>query len=291
MRINYTQEMYDYILEIAPGRLNSEIADMFNKKFGTNLSAKTIKSYKGNHKIVSRSSKIDYSKIKHKKLLNNEQVEYLKSVYQGISNRECTRLMNEKFNTSFTCQQIKGQKRNLHLDSGLTGRFEKGYRPPNPIKKGEHLSVETEFKKGDVPKNWVPFGTERKKGDGYIYVKISDKRGIKYPGKVNWKQKHILLWEKKHGSVPKDKTLLFLDGNKENVSLDNLALITKSQRLIMCRKKLIYDDPELTKEGILIAQTLEATYKKQNELKEKRSGKHGNKRTAKRNVSNAKNIE
>lgn len=164
MRINYTQEMYDYILEIAPGRLNSEIADMFNKKFGTNLSAKTIKSYKGNHKIVSRSSKIDYSKIKHKKLLNNEQVEYLKSVYQGISNRECTRLMNEKFNTSFTCQQIKGQKRNLHLDSGLTGRFEKGYSPPNPIKKGEHLSVETEFKKGDVPKNWVPIGTERKKG-------------------------------------------------------------------------------------------------------------------------------
>lgn len=291
MRINYTQEMYDYILEIAPGRLNSETADMFNKKFGTNLSAKTIKSYKGNHKIVSKISKIDYSKIKHKKLLNDEQVEYLKSVYQGISNRECTRLMNEKFNTSFSCQQIKAQKRNLHLDSGLTGRFEKGYSPPNPIKKGEHLSVETEFKKGDVPKNWVPIGTERKKADGYIYVKISDKRGIKYPGKVNWKQKHILLWEKKHGPVPKDKTLLFLDGNKENVTLDNLALITKAQRLIMCRKKLIYDDPELTKEGILIAQTLEATYKKQNELKEKRSGKHGNKRTAKRNVSNAKNIE
>lgn len=41
----------------------------------------------------------------------------------------------------------------------------------------------------------------------------------------------------------------------------------------MCNKKLIYDDPKLTKEGILIAQTLESTYKKQNELKEKRKRK------------------
>ena len=89
--MRYTQEMRDYILEIAPGRLNSEIADMFNKKFGTNLSAKTIKSYKSNYGIVSKVSKIDYSKIKYKKLLNDKQVEYLKKIYQGISNRECTR--------------------------------------------------------------------------------------------------------------------------------------------------------------------------------------------------------
>ena len=52
MSMRYTQEMRDYIIEIAPGRLNSEIADMFNKKFGTNLSAKTIKSYKDNHKTL-----------------------------------------------------------------------------------------------------------------------------------------------------------------------------------------------------------------------------------------------
>ena len=271
--MRYTQEMRDYIIEIAPGRLNSEIADMFNKKFGTNLSAKTIKSYKSNYGIVSKVSKIDYTKIKYKKLLNDEQVEYLKEIYQGISNRECTRLLNEKFDTSFSCQQIKGQKRNLHLDSGLTGRFEKGSRPASPIQKGEHLSVETEFQKGHTPKNWAPVGTERKKADGYIYVKVSDKRGVKYPHLINWKPKHILLWEKEYGPIPKDKSLLFLDGNKENITLDNLALITKAQRLIMCKKKLIYDDPKLTKEGILIAQTLEATYKKQNELKEKRKRK------------------
>ena len=172
--------MRDYILEIAPGRLNSEVADMFNKKFGTNLSAKTMKSYKDNHKIISGISKVDYSRIKRKKLLNNEQVEYLKKIYQGISNRECTRLMNEKFYTSFSCQQIKAQKRNLHLISGLTGRFEKGSRPANPILKGVHLSVETEFQKGHTPKNWVPVGAERKRSDGYIYVKVSEERCFKY---------------------------------------------------------------------------------------------------------------
>lgn len=144
--------MRDYILEIAPGRLNSEVADMFNKKFGTNLSAKTMKSYKDNHKIISGISKVDYSRIKRKKLLNNEQVEYLKKIYQGISNRECTRLMNEKFNTSFSCQQIKAQKRNLHLISGLTGRFEKGSRPANPIQKENIFRLKLNFKKDILPK-------------------------------------------------------------------------------------------------------------------------------------------
>ncbi|MFR4083903.1 HNH endonuclease signature motif containing protein, partial [Faecalibacillus intestinalis] len=141
------------------------------------------------------------------------------------------------------------------------------------------------------PKNWVPVGAERKRSDGYIYVKVSDERGVKYSHLINWKPKHILLWEKEYGPIPEGKSLLFLDGNKENVTLDNLALITKAQRLIMCNKKLIYDDPKLTKEGILIAQTLEATYKKQNELKEKRSKIHGNKKSIKRNVSNAKIIK
>lgn len=64
--------------------------------------------------------------------------------------------------------------------------------------------------------------------------------------------------------------MLFLDGNKENICLENLALITKQERLIMNSMNLIYEDPELTKEGILIARTLAETYKKQNKLKEKR---------------------
>lgn len=132
------------------------------------------------------------------------------------------------------------------------------------LKKGERPSIETEFKKGNCPKNWVPVGTERVKSDGYLYVKVSDIRGIKYAHNVNWKQKHKLIWEQTYGPIPKDSCLIFLDGDKTNVTLDNLACITFAQRLIMCKKHLIYNDSKLTKAGINIAKLLDAVNKKKN---------------------------
>lgn len=260
----FTDEMHQYICDIAKGRLCSEIADMFNEKFGTNVSAKTIKSYKSNHKIRSGRYNIDYSKkTYYNQLLNTEQTEFLKSIYLGISNRECTRLMNEKFGLSLTCTQIKGQKRRLKLDSGLDGRFKKGCKPNDHcFKKGERNGIETEYKKGHVPMNWCPVGTERVKADGYLYVKISDVRGVKYAHLINWKQKHVIVWEDTYGPVPEDSCLIFLDGDKTNTDISNLACITKSQRLIMYKKKLMYHDPELTKAGINIAKLIDAANKK-----------------------------
>jgi hypothetical protein len=266
----FTAEMDKYIREIAEGRLTSEIADMMNAKFGTDLTVKQIKSYKNNHKIRSGRSKINYKgRTYYNRLLTEEQIEYLNSIYIGISNRECTDKMNKKFDTNFTCRQIKSQKQRLKLNSGLDGRFKKGQSITNShqFKKGERSSIETEFKKGQVPKNWVPVGTEVIRGDGYKYIKISDIRGAKYPCITNWKQKHLLNWEKVNGPVPKGHCLIFLDGNKLNTDIDNLAIITYSQRLIMCRNHLIYDDPELTKAAINVAKVIDATNKKKKKVK------------------------
>lgn len=263
--MRYTQEMDQYIREIAKGRLCSEIADKFNERFGTNVTASQIKSYKSNHKIKSRKTNIDYTKRNYyNKLLTNDQIDFLKSIYKGISNRECTRLINEQFGLSLTCKQVKSQKNRLKLDSGLDGRFKKGNKPNNCFKKGERVSIETEFKKGNKPHNWVPVGTERVKTDGYVYVKISDVRGQKYGHRINWKQKHIIIWEKAYGPVPKGSCLIFLDGNKLNTDLDNLACITLTEKLIMCKKHLLYNDPYLTKIGISIAKLYAMANKKQN---------------------------
>lgn len=50
--------------------------------------------------------------------------------------------------------------------------------------------------------------------------------------------------------------LLFADGNKQNASLDNLLLITKSQLVRMNQNNLISDNPEITKTGTVIASIL-----------------------------------
>lgn len=265
--MHYTQEMDRYIRDIAKGRLCSEIAEMFNEKFGTNITAKTIKSYKSNHKIVSGKSNIDYSKKSYyNQLLTNEQLEYLKTIYIGITNRECTRLMNEKFNLSLTCNQIKCQKRRFKLNSGLDGRFKKGQKPNSHcFKKGERTSIETEFKKGHIPKNWCPIGTEKIKSDGYIYVKITDRKGVT-PNK-NWKQKHRIIWEKRKGSIPKEMNILFLDGNKLNLDINNMVLATKQEKLIMSRHHWYSDIPEITYSRLLLARMMAKRYQLMNKVK------------------------
>lgn len=88
--MRYTQEMCQYIREIAGGRLCKEIADMFNERFGTNVTASQIKNFKSNHGIISDRSNIDYKKkVYYNRILTDEQIAYLKSIYKGISNREC----------------------------------------------------------------------------------------------------------------------------------------------------------------------------------------------------------
>ena len=51
--IKYTDEMKQFILDNYKGRYNQELADLFNQKFNTNITSRTIKSYKANNKLNS----------------------------------------------------------------------------------------------------------------------------------------------------------------------------------------------------------------------------------------------
>ena len=196
--------------------------------------------------------KANKERMKYNKLLTDDQEAYLKTIYKGVSNRECTRLLNEKYNLSLTCQQIKGLKARLKLDSGLTGRFEKGNAPTGGrFKKGSTIGKETRFKKGHVPPNKRPIGTEVVKDEG-VFVKVSDIK-CKYANKVNWKLKQHVVWEAHYGSVPKGKLVMFLDGNKNNFDINNLALVDRSELVTMQHNGLIYSDADLTKVGLTVA--------------------------------------
>ena len=56
------------------------------------------------------------------------------------------------------------------------------------------------------------------------------------------------------GQIPKGHVLIFGDGNKLNVSLDNLNfLVSRQQLLVLNRYNLIQNDADLTRTGIIIA--------------------------------------
>lgn len=114
---------------------------------------------------------------------------------------------------------------------GRKYQFKKGTVPPNKGQKQiEFMSLDsiertkaTRFKKGNVPLNHRPVGSERFDRDGYIMVKVAD------PSK--WKLKHRYIWEKANGKIPKGCNIQFKDGNRRNVSLENLYMINRKDQM------------------------------------------------------------
>ncbi|MFT8476611.1 MAG: HNH endonuclease signature motif containing protein [Liquorilactobacillus sp.] len=192
-----------------------------------------------------------------------EQKKFIDKNYKGRTNSELTTLVNQHFNLGLSIQQIKSYKANHHLDSGLTGFFPKGHIPKNKgLKRGSFGRMnETQFKKGPRPEQRTPLGTLRERADGYIWEKVNND----LPFHRRWKQVHRIKWEKAHGPIPKDKKLIFLDGNHKNTNLENLELVSLRENLEMNRKKLNYKNPELTKVGISISKVNIAAAKRRNE--------------------------
>ena len=151
-----------------------------------------------------------------------EQRVFLKEYVPGHSHKEITKAFNTKFETCLKESQIKSYIHNHKLNTGRTGRFEKGHIPVNKGIKGKHYpgTERTWFKKGHIPKNYRPVGSERVNVDGYIEVKVENPR--------KWRPKHVVEWEKINGKVPQGHVLTFIDGNKSNCDIDNLKLISRN---------------------------------------------------------------
>lgn len=261
MARRYTQEQVEFIREIAPGRYNDEITKLFNKEFGTDVTEIQIKSFKTNHRIKSnvpkRKATEEYG------LFTKEQQAFIVANVKGLSNTRLTHLVNEKFNLSITAKQMKTWKHNHGLSSGLKGT--EGIAPPNKGTKGLYNvgGNRTSFKKGQRPRNYKPVGTERIDRDGYVLVKVSDEGAWHQ----RWRLKHCVIWEEVNGPVPKGHCLIFLDGNKLNLSLDNLQLITRNQLARLNQNHLIKDNAELTKTGIIIADIITKIGERKNKRK------------------------
>ncbi|AZS15341.1 HNH endonuclease signature motif containing protein [Paenibacillus lutimineralis] len=245
----WTDEQKQYIHEIAQGRYNSEIADLFNSRFGTDISEGQIKSFKANHKIKSN---VPRKRITGDEgLFTQEQKDFIRRNVSGRLNEDLADLVNKKFSLQITARQMNTYKKNHGLVSGLDCRFLKGSTPANKGTKGLYNvgGNRTSFKKGQQALNYKPVGSERIDRDGYTLIKVSDEG----PWNKRWRHKHKVIWEEKHGPIPKGHVILFADQNRRNIDLDNLIMIKQSQLSVLNKKGLLHDDAELTKTGIIMA--------------------------------------
>ena len=187
--------------------------------------------------------------------------------YKGRTTKELNEMLQERFGVSYNLKQLATWKHTRHLSSGVCTRFTPGMVPYTKGKSMKELcspeayehSQATQFKKGDMPHNWLPVGSEvRKKGrpgEGYYWwIKL---------GEHEWQQKHRYLWEQRHKQkIPEGYNCVFLDGNRDNFSDDNLAIVSRNVHGSMNAGKRYTSQPEITKAYIQLSKLNVALAKK-----------------------------
>ena len=190
--------------------------------------------------------------------------EIRKFIYENNSGRtaaQLTEMVNARFRKTLTVTQIKAFRKNHHLVSGLTGRFEPGHIPSNKGRKGFHApgSEKGWFKKGGIPHNHVPVGTEVIATTGYLKVKVAEPDV--------WEFKHVLVWEKHNGKRKPGTKIIFLNGDRLDVRIENLKCISNAEHATMCKKSLYGSTAEVTEPSLQMVRVIQKIRKLEQENK------------------------
>lgn len=273
MSQRFPPEVHAFIRENVVGRSAAELAEMTNAAFGTTFTKETMGCYKKNHKLRSGPPDTRIHKTGPNgrkglptKLYPRDIMDFIFDNYQGVGPTDMAERLNERFGTSYTPGQIKGFYGSHKLNSGITGRFEKGHESHNKGKKGLKYpgSEKGWFQDGHDPYNTAPVGTILVKSDGYLWKKIDNKPKNKIK---NWRQLHLIVWEEANGPIPDGHFIIFKDGNKQNVALSNLMMISRAENAVMNKFGLRFRTPEHTEAGVLIARIKSTAYRRKKELK------------------------
>lgn len=127
---------------------------------------------------------------------------------------------------------------------GAATRFQAGQTPANHGLRRPGWTAgrmaETQFRKGArlgrAAILYQPIGTERLSKDGYLQRKVNDD----LPLQRRWRGVHVILWEAAHGPVPAGHAVCFVNHNKRDIRLDNLALVPRRE---LMRRNSVHNLP------------------------------------------------
>ncbi len=168
-----------------------------------------------------------------KSKFTDEEKQFIEKNTIGNTSEQLAELFNNEFRKTVTAKEMYQFKKSHRLKSGVKTYFQKGIKPYN------HKPVGSEF-----------IG----KKDGYTYIKIAEPN--------TWDLKQRVIYKQHYGDISSDYSVIFADQNKQNFALDNLVLVKRKIKLIAKNKKLFFDNKELTKTGILIAELISSASEK-----------------------------
>ena len=267
------------LLEFVKGRYltmdNRALAQEVVRVFGYPMTTKSMKTLKSNHHLSGGKRLRAYTPTYPERVCK-----FIEDSYMGTGYEQMRGMVNDRFGTNYSKEQIKSYYKNHHLNSGLKGDLEKG----RGWNKGKKMSPEqyakckgTMFKKGNRPHNAVPVGTEVARGDGYHQTKVAE------PDK--WMLTHILAWQQAYGDVPEGYLVSFKDGNPDHITADNLFLETRQEHMEMNRRGYRSEIPEITEAAFNVARlNVAIANKRKSDKRKKKEAQSMAKRTKEKPV-------
>lgn len=194
---------------------------------------------------------------------SEEHINFLKEYAPGHSMKDITEKFNNEFSLDKTVRQLGSLMKRHKIKTGRDTRFVPGQPAYN---KGKKVSPEvyakmerTMFKKGNIPTNHRPVGSERINVDGYIEYKYAE------PNK--WILKHKMIWQQVFGDVPEGYVIVFKDQNKLNCNIDNLMLVNRKYMPTMSRMNLFTNDAETNETCVNLVKLIVETNAAKNKVR------------------------
>lgn len=166
---------------------------------------------------MAKGSVIPYS-IEEKAFLSDRRT---------MPRRALAEAFNKRFGRSVSTANIAAVCKRNGWMTGRSGCFEKGIVPANKGTKGLMKRNKTSFRRGMMPHNTVPVGTEVAT-KGWVKVKVAEPDV--------WRNKSELVWQAAGKTLDKGFLLIHIDGDFTNNNLDNLFPIRRADLLQLNRK-------------------------------------------------------
>src|SRR5574343_1302013 len=173
MRDSYTPEQLAFLEEGYKKMTIRDLAASFNARFGLTKTEGAIKAALDRHKITCGRG-YGAHLVPPYRNYTEEQARFLREGYTEMTIRTLTAAYNAHFHTCLTEDKAKAFMGNHGVKSGRTGRFEKGITPWNTGTMGICKGSSTSFKKGNIPANRKPLGSERYDPRYGAYIKVAE---------------------------------------------------------------------------------------------------------------------
>lgn len=198
--------------------------------------------------------------------LSEKAKAYIAEYQAGISRKELCARMAREIGEEYPVLLVKGYCCRQKLQNGLHGgRFEKGHVPYN---KGKptlcHENIRKHcYAKGNRPHNTLPVGSVVKDKQGYWKIKTGEPR--------RWEYLNRLLWRERYGEIPEGHSILFLDGDKNHLKIENLCCVSRAE-LVRINQNRVMEKPKAIRP---VAVTLCRLAQQCHERKKAGAGKEG----------------